>query len=155
MLKIRRYRPADHDEVWDLHNTALHAVGAHAGSGEWDDDLHHVEAAYLRAGGEFLVGVLDGRIVAMGALKPTAPGQAEVKRMRVHPDVQRRGLGQTLLDRLLQRARQLGFRCLHLDTTVGQAAARALYEKNGFVEVGRSRFAGFDVIRYHKTLPPP
>lgn len=39
MLKIRRYRASDHNEVWNLHNLALDQVGANAGSGAQDNDL--------------------------------------------------------------------------------------------------------------------
>lgn len=45
-MKIRRYRSADHDAFWELHNVALLHTGAHAGNGPWDDDLHRVEAEY-------------------------------------------------------------------------------------------------------------
>ncbi|HUS90687.1 MAG TPA: GNAT family N-acetyltransferase [Phycisphaerae bacterium] len=151
-LRVRRYRETDHDEVWELHNLALHQVGAHAGNGPWDDDLHRIRAEYLEACGEFLVGELDGRIVAMGALRRTDAERAEITRMRVHPDFQRRGLGQEVLRRLLERARQLGFRRLHLDTTVGQLAAQGLYRANGFVEAGRKTYAGFDVIVFERDL---
>jgi len=41
-LAIRRYRDADHDAVWNVHNVALSAVGVHGGNGPWDDDLHNV-----------------------------------------------------------------------------------------------------------------
>ena len=40
MLKIRRYQASDHNEVWNLHNLALDQVGANAGSGAQDNDLH-------------------------------------------------------------------------------------------------------------------
>jgi len=151
-LAIRRYRDADHDDVWALHNLALHDVGAHAGNGPWDDDLHHIAPVYLDAGGEFLVGLHDGRIVAMGALRRTAGDAAEVTRMRVHPDFQRRGFGRAILESLLRRASRLGCRRLHLETTVGQLAARKLYRASGFVEVGRTTYAGFDVIQFAREL---
>ena len=152
MIRIRRYRHADHDEVWALHNLALNAVGAHVGNGPWDDDLHHVGEVYLDARGEFLVGVLEGRIVAMGALRRTADERAEITRMRVHPDFQRRGFGRAVLRRLEDRAGELGYRHLHLDTTVGQTAARKLYLAFGYAEVARKQYAGFDVIQYEKRL---
>lgn len=69
VLKVRRYRTADHDAVWQLHNESLLATGAHGGNGPWDDDLHQIEEVYLAPGGEFLVGLHQGRIVAMGALR--------------------------------------------------------------------------------------
>ena len=57
-----------------------------------------------------------------------------------------------MLGRLLDRARELGYRCVHLDTTVGQTAARKLYCSAGFAETGRTKYAGFDVIRFEKAL---
>ncbi len=151
-LDIRRFRREDHDAVWALHKLALQDVGADIGDGEWDRDLDDVEGVYLDRGGEFLVGTVEGSVVAMGALVPTSPGRAEVKRMRVHPDFQRRGFGRAILRRLEQRAVEFGYAVLHLATTVGQLAAQKLYEKNGYVETGRTRVAGFDVILYEKEL---
>ncbi len=154
-LVIRRCEDADHDAVWDLHNLALNDVRAHAGNGPWDDDLHHIRQEYLDAGGEFIVGLLDGRIVAMGALKRIDDRQGEVKRMRIHPDHQRRGFGRAILHRLMGRARQLGFRKLRLDTTAQQTAARALYQSEGFQQVGGTVFAGFDVLLMERDLQDP
>jgi len=68
-LALRRNRHSDHDTVWALHNAVLAGTGAHLSSGPWDDDLHHIEAVYLDGGGEFLVGVIDDEVVAMGALQ--------------------------------------------------------------------------------------
>lgn len=153
-LLIRRYRDADQGAVWELHNAALDAVGAHGGSGAWDEDLRRIGAAYLEAGGEFLVGELQGRIVAMGALQPTGPDRAKIRRMRVHPHFWRRGFGQAILQALEERARHLGFRSLWLDTTVGQVAAQRLYEKNGYARMGAGRHGSFVLVLYEKRLAP-
>ena len=152
-MKIRRYGESDHDEVWSLHNVALQEIsGAHAGNGPWDDDLHHIKETYLDGGGEFVVGVEGGRIVAMGALKRSSSDRAEIKRMRVHPDSQRRGFGRAVLQRLEARAVELGYTALHLDTTVQQISAQKLYIHSGYAETGRDRFGSFDVILYEKSL---
>jgi ribosomal protein S18 acetylase RimI-like enzyme len=153
-MEVRRYRAEDRDAIWDLHNVALHAVGAHAGDSVYDADLRDVEQAYLHSGGEFLVGTLDGRVVAMGALRPDPdhPRRAELKRMRVEPALQGRGLGRTLLDHLLRRARELGVRELTLDTTERQVAAMSLYRSVGFTETGRGVLHGFDVVFFRLEL---
>jgi GNAT superfamily N-acetyltransferase len=151
MLQIRRYQPPDHDAVCELHKTALLAVGAYA-DGPWNADLNQIQAAYLDNGGEFLVGVLQGRVVSMGALKRRGPDRAEIKRMRVHPDFQRRGFGQAILAALEKRARDLGYSVLHLDTTILQVAAQCFYAKNGFREVRRGKLVGFDCIFFEKQL---
>jgi ribosomal protein S18 acetylase RimI-like enzyme len=151
MLTLRRYQSSDQPAVWALHNLALAKTGAHGGNGPWDDDLASIEGVYFR-GGEFVVGVVDGKIVAMGALRRTSAERAEVKRMRVHPDYQGRGFGQQLLTYLEQQARALGFYVLHLDTSDRQPAAQKLYAKNGYQEVGRKPWRGMTMIFYEKAL---
>ncbi len=154
MFQICRYQDADLDAVWALHNLALTAVGAHAGNGPWDDDLHRITEAYLANGGEFLVGLDDDRLVAMGAMRRTAPDRAEVKRMRVHPAFQRRGYGRAILAALEQRAVELGYATLHLDTTAVQLGAQRLYRSHGYRETGRAVIGGFDTILFEKRLCP-
>jgi len=152
MLEIRQYRDGDADAVWELHNLALEGTGAHLGNGPWDKDLKRIREVYLDGAGEFVVGVLDGRIVAMGGLKRTGDERAEIKRMRVHPDYQRRGFGSAILEHLERRARLLGYRVLHLVTAVVQISARRLYEKSGYREVGRTVVGGLDTILYEKRI---
>ena len=151
-LTLRRYTPADHEAVRKLHDDALHDVGAHLGSGPWDEDLDAIEAVYLDDGGEFLVGTLEGGVVAMGALRRTSDGRAQITRMRVAPGLQGRGIGQRLLDALHRRASELGYETLRLDTTVQQAAAQRLYEKNGYKEIGRGTVGPFRCLLYEREI---
>jgi ribosomal protein S18 acetylase RimI-like enzyme len=152
MLTLRRYNDSDHDAVWNLHNLALARAGAHAGNGPWDDDLHQIADVYLERGGEFVVGFDGARLVAMGALKRTTATHGEIKRMRVHPDFQRRGYGRQILEYLEARAAALGYTVLRLDTTLQQTAAQALYTTNGYSEVGRKQWREFTIIFYEKQL---
>ena len=161
MFTLRRYTPADQQAVEHLHVLAIQQTGAYLGRGPWDDDVYAIEEVYLKNHGEFLVGEYDGLLVAMGALKRTGPERAEVKRMRIHPDYQGRGYGQRMLDELEACARALGYRTLHLDTSLLQIAAQRLYEKNGFREVGRDTYQQWidkdisqplEVILYEKQL---
>ena len=127
-----------------LHYEGLDAVGARMGDPLLDEDLDRIEEVYLADGGEFLVGTVGERLVAMGALKRTSARCAEIKRMRVRPERWRRGYGQQVFSALERRAAELGYSALHLDTTVGQTAARQLYEKNGFREVRRAHMRRFE-----------
>jgi ribosomal protein S18 acetylase RimI-like enzyme len=149
-LRVRRYRPEDREIVLRLHEIGLRETGTFVEGWDLDEDLLDIEGTYLNDSGEFLVGVLGHRIVAIGALKRVAPGRAEIKRMRVDPALQRRGFGQTMLDALEKRAAKLGYATLHLDTTVQQQAARCLYTKNGYREVRRDRMGPFECVFYEK-----
>ncbi len=152
MFILRRYTPADQEAVEYLHVRVIQQAGAYLGRGPWDDDVYAIEEAYLNNHGEFLIGEWDGVFVAMGALRRTSPERAEIKRMRVHPDFQGRGIGQIILSELEACASALGYITLHLDTSIVQVAAQRLYEKNGYREVGRDRYSGLEVILYEKTL---
>ena len=142
-LTIRRYRDEDHDAVWVLQHmaegtlTADEVPPARADDPDYGD-FHRIDAVYLRPRGEFLVGIHEGQIVAIGALQQTSPERAEVKRMRVHRDHQRRGYGRAILAALETRAVELGYTTLHLDTTVDRLPAQRLYLDAGYREVGRS-----------------
>jgi ribosomal protein S18 acetylase RimI-like enzyme len=154
-ISFRRYTNTDHDVVWSLHNLALNTAEAHGGNGPWDDDLHHIEEIYLKNGGEFIVAEYERRIVGMGALKRRDDTHADITRMRIHPDFQRQGIGQSILSRLEEAAGRIGYRTLTLDTTAGQIPARRLYEKNGYTEFKRTHYKQFEVILYEKKLTSP
>ena len=153
MLEIRRYQDADNPAVLELHHLALEATGAYF-PGKWNDDLDDIQNHYLNNGGEFLVGTLDGKIVCMGAFRRKSDTLAEIKRMRVLPEYQRRGFGQIILNQLEEKASQLGYTELCLDTTTLQVPAQKIYQKNGFTVTGRGQMPPFEVIYYHKTLNP-
>ncbi|WP_267641175.1 GNAT family N-acetyltransferase [Haloarchaeobius amylolyticus] len=164
-LELRRYQPADQDRVRELHEAAMREVGAYVADAP-DTDLETIPETYL-AEGTFLVGEVDGRIVAMGALRPATgyitefvddlpETTAVLKRMRVDPAHQRQGYGSRLLAALEDRARELGFTELVLDTTPTQVAAKRLYESHGYEQVQREqvRLAGEELVLlcYRKSL---
>lgn len=81
-------------------------------------------------------------------------GTAELRRMRVHPDHQRKGYGEALLTRLETLADERGFDRLVLETNEHLAAARSLYETQGYGELDAERrhANGDRIVRYRKEL---
>jgi ribosomal protein S18 acetylase RimI-like enzyme len=146
------FQPEDGAAVWKLHDAALEDAGVHGGRGPWEDDLRDISTSYLDSGGEFLVGFAGVELVGMGGLLRCSPQEAEIKRMRVHPGFQRRGLGCLILNELEARAQALGYREIRLDTTEEQIAARRLYESAGYQEAGRRSRGRFLFIDYNKPL---
>jgi nucleoside-diphosphate-sugar epimerase/ribosomal protein S18 acetylase RimI-like enzyme len=151
-LKIRTFEPSDKKDAYDLHVKALAAAGTYMSGGNWDDDFKDIKSIYIKSGGEFLVGIMDNKIVAMGALKKISEDMAEVKRMRVDPEFQRHGFGHAVLEKLESRALELGFKSLQLDVAVTQEAACKFYEKNGYKEFKREPMGDLVCIFYKKML---
>ncbi|MCX6770654.1 MAG: GNAT family N-acetyltransferase [Candidatus Micrarchaeota archaeon] len=138
--------------MFRLHHLALVQVGADLGKGPWDDDLHSIKKEYLDDRGEFLIATIGGRLVGMGAFRKKDEKTAEIKRMRVRPDLQKKGIGTRLLEKLEAKAKELGYGRLILDSTTKQAGALSFYRKKGYTECGRKRVGKFDVIMMGKEL---
>lgn len=151
-LKIRRYKKSDNKDVWKLHILGLEQFKAYLGGG-WDKDLDNIEQIYLK-NGDFIVGEINNKIVAMGAFKKISDKKAEIKRIGVHPDFQRKGFGQIILNELEKRAVKFGYKILQLDTTDKQVPSQKFFEKNGYIKTKTERLEkhGLDMIFYEKKL---
>lgn len=74
-----------------------------------------------------------------------AAGEAHIATIGVHPQYRRRGIGQRILLRLIREAAARGSERVFLEFRPSNKAARALYAKFGFREIGIRR--GY----YHDT----
>jgi molybdopterin-guanine dinucleotide biosynthesis protein A/RimJ/RimL family protein N-acetyltransferase len=77
-----------------------------------------------------------GDVVGSIAVRLTAPGELELRRMYLRVPYRGRGLGHRLLELALSWARAHGAAAITLDTTEEMVAARRLYERAGFARVG-------------------
>ena len=103
------------------------------------ESIHMMDKGALAAPGiRFFVLRDAGAPMAMGAYKRIDAGHAEIKSMHVLTDARGRGLSKALLDHLIAAARAEGLARLSLETGIQPTfvAARALYERAGFVECG-------------------
>ncbi len=149
---FRRFEQKDADDVWLLHRRASEAVGVRAPEGGWEDDLNNIDEVYIASGGDFVVAHIGSKLTAMGGLQPIDDEVAELKRMRVDPAFQRRGLGRRILSELESRAVALGFKWIKLDTTTIQVGAQRLYEAAGYIPRGEGVLHGYAVIFYEKCF---
>jgi ribosomal protein S18 acetylase RimI-like enzyme len=80
----------------------------------------------------FFIVRLDGDAAGCGGVKIVEPEYGEIKRMYLRPRYRGRGLARALLDELTAYVRECGVPALRLETGIYQAAAIALYEREGF-----------------------
>lgn len=76
----------------------------------------------------------DSVLCGCGALKELDPLSGEIKSMRTRQAFLRQGVGQAVLERIIETAFSRNYRALYLETGTGPAfdAAHRLYLRNGF-----------------------
>src|SRR5699024_6890918 len=112
-------------------------------------DLVDIHASYRASGlGNFWVACAGARVVGCIGLLQLEGGDYELRRMYVDRDFRGRGLAQRLLDVALDWAWTSGVDALYLETNEQWTAAHRIYERNGFVPIGRAELpATFPVVR--------
>lgn len=65
--------------------------------------------------------------------------ELRINNIAVHPDWRGRSVGRALLRRMLEEGRETGCRVALLEVRPSNTAARALYESEGFAQIGRRK----------------
>jgi ribosomal protein S18 acetylase RimI-like enzyme len=102
---------------------------------------------------EFMLGLIDGKPVACGALAQVGPGIGEIIQMYVRPAWRGQGLSRLILAALEERAVELGWQTLRLEAAPNGVRAIRLYEGSGFHTEPDQR-GGPGPARYEKSLLP-
>jgi len=84
--------------------------------------------------------IRTGEFAGCAGIRKLDNGIAELKRMYVREGHRGKGLGQQLLDRAVDLARELKYERIRLDTLPSMKAAIRLYRKNGFREIQPYRY---------------
>jgi len=130
-VELRRATGSDGEAVRRLVFAVLREHGLTPDPAETDADLCDLESAY--AGGSFDVLIdASGIVVGTVGLFRLDAQRCELRKMYLAPTYRGQGLGKRLLAHALERAQQLGFRRVELETTSVLAAAIRLYESFGF-----------------------
>jgi ribosomal-protein-alanine N-acetyltransferase len=82
---------------------------------------------------------LEGDTVVGYIGSQTAGGETDMMNVAVHPDYRRRGIAQILIEMLIPELQRRCSTSLSLEVRASNEPARLLYEKLGFVEVGRRK----------------
>jgi len=136
-LTLRSATNADQREIRDLVFGILAEYGLEPDLDGTDLDLNDIEANYTDSGGLFEV-LTDTteRIVATVGLFPMDDTTIELRKMYFAPEIRGRGLGKKLLARMIDKARNLGYLRIYLETASVLKQAVHIYEQAGFHPVG-------------------
>lgn len=138
-LVVRRVKQEDNAQVAKIIRTVMPEFGAGgAGFAIHDKEVDNIFEAYSGPRAAYFVCEVDGRVIGGGGVAPLEGGAADVcelKKMYFLPEGRGKGLGQQVLSKCLQAAKEIGFSTCYLETFNTMNDAMKLYEKNGFKKI--------------------
>lgn len=101
----------------------------------FDDELTTLKEMYGGKKGSLILGCDNHNYIASVGVRQINDTIAELKRMYVKPNYQRKGIGQMLLNESIFFARNAGYKKVRLDTLEHMVPAMNLYLNNGFYKI--------------------
>ena len=126
---IRPITLKDVDEVWNIEKMCFPVP--------WSRQSFVLEIEHNKCA-RYFVAEHAGTIVGYGGMWLVLD-EAHITNIAVHPLARRKGIGEALLRVLMAEANRLGIQKITLEVRDSNTAARNLYEKLGFVSVGRRK----------------
>ena len=133
--ELRRASRADEPAIRELVFSVLKEYGLQPDPETTDADLFNLDEYYFSRGGDFWVLFDQSAIIGTTGLHPISQADVELRKMYLATPARGRGLGRNLLQTSLERARELGFSRVTLETASVLKEASRLYESFGFVRL--------------------
>lgn len=138
-LTIRDIQPEDDVQMAQLIKSVMTEIGANgAGFSINDPEVLAMSQNYQGPKAGYLVLVKGKQILGGGGFAPLTGGESDVcelRKMYFYPEVRGLGKAQEMLTEIMTRAKMAGFNRMYLETIDSATKARALYERNGFVQI--------------------
>ena len=144
MINIEKYNDSNKKDVTDL---ILHIQNTEFGipiTLELQPDLNAIPSFYQVNNGNFWIAKIEDKIIGTISLLDIGNRQSALRKMFVDKEYRGKefGVGQKLLNTLLDWARHKGFTEIFLGTTEKFTRAQRFYEKNGFKEIEKQKLPG-------------
>lgn len=104
----------------------------------YNEEKENPSLKYALPDGRLYLDISDDGI-ARGciALRKLSDGKGEVKRLYIRPEYRGNGIATALVERIVEDARDIGYKELYLDTLPELESAVRLYKSFGFEETGQ------------------
>lgn len=114
----------------------------------YGEELRHLEEKYGPPGGRLYLAYWDGELAGCIGLRRMDDQNCEMKRLYVRPAFRGKGVGATLVERVIADAREMGYAHMLLDTLPFLESAIGMYRRFGFYEIARYNDSPMDAAVY-------
>jgi GNAT superfamily N-acetyltransferase len=128
--------PDDLNAVRDLWREYWKSIDLPEDFQDFGEELQGLPGKYAEDGGALLIAWIEGAPTGTIALRRINDHAGEVKRLYLRPQFRGRGLGRHLVEKVIARARAIGYETLYADTLPIMKDALNLYATMGFETTG-------------------
>ena len=107
---------------------------------DFDDELTNLPGSYAPPEGCLLIALWQGQAAGCVALQKICDGICEMKRLYTRPPFRGLKVGRALAEAVINKAREIGYTHMRLDTLPSMERARILYAALGFQEIEPYRY---------------
>ncbi len=142
MLKIKEVRDKNEELIaLSLIKEYIYSLPFDLEFQEIDKELKEFPGEYSNSfGGTILLSYIDNTPVGVVALRKIDDTICEMKRLYVKSKARGKGIGKYLSLALMERAKELGYKKMRLDTLSSMTSAVSLYKSLGFYEIPPYRY---------------
>ena len=101
----------------------------------YEEEVRHLEKKYGLPAGRLYIVWVDGTAAGCIGLRKLDEERCEMKRFYVRPEFRGLGIGRMMVERILEDAREIGYKSMLLDTLPFMKSALHLYAQVGFYEI--------------------
>jgi len=147
---IRSFTRADQAACKALYEQGL--IGGKISENDTGLDIDDIEAAYMKDGNHFWVAEADGTVVGTIGVQHHDEGTGEIRRLRVHPEYRRRGIGTALVETAVRFCREQNYLKVTLDTFMERDPAIRLFEQFKFRHYRTKTFGEKELVYFYLDL---
>ena len=136
-LIIRDVESQDNTTLIELVNVTLDEFGAQGpGYAMSDEELLDMNTSYQLEGKHYFVVEQGGKVLGGAGIAPLDgeedSGVCELRKMYFSPELRGQGVGKTLIDLCINKAKEIGYHSMYLETINSMEVAQKLYKSRGF-----------------------
>ncbi len=150
-INLRTYEPSDQQSVSWLYAHGL--LDGQIPDNDTGADIENVAEAYFTTDrANFWVAEVDGEVVGMVGVAEDEPNIAEIRRMRVCPEMHGKGVATRLMEQALQFCRHHGYLKVRLDTRLEPGHAAEMFERFAFQHHRTREVPGKELLEFYLDL---
>lgn len=114
----------------------------------FDEELKALPGNYASPEGYILLAFYKGKLAGCVGVRKFKEDICELKRLYVRPEFRRKNIGRTLSKAIINKAYEMGYKFMRLDTLPLMKEAISLYLSLGFKEIKPYRYNPFEGAKF-------